>query len=71
MSIIQNPISDGGQAGRLDDLKQVYASGAISQEQYNDILSDEEGASKALTFKRTALGLLLATVGFFVLFSSF
>ena len=68
---IKNPFGDDGQSGRIDDIKQAYATGAITQEQYNDLLSDEGAVSQSLTFKRAALGLLLATAGFFFLISNF
>lgn len=66
----QNPVSDGGQAGRVDDIKSEYANGSITQEQYNDLMDDEATTRGYVQLKRVAAFTLCALVGFFVIWSS-
>ncbi len=67
---IQNPFGDNGQSGRADDIKAEFASGAITQEQFDDLMSDEGVTSNYLNLKRAGLGILLFTVGAFILWAN-
>jgi len=66
----QNPVSDGGQADRLDDIKAQYAGGAITKEQYDDLMATESVTTGFLRLKYGGLAVLLGTIGFFLLWAS-
>ena len=64
----ENPFSDAGQSDRLDDIKAAFANGEISQEEYADLLADEQSTASWIQLKRGALiVLLLMVAGLFLL----
>lgn len=67
---IHNPLSDDGQKGRIDDIKAQYADGAITKEQFDDLMSDEGVTSNYIALKRAGLAVLLLTVGFFMVWAN-
>ena len=66
----QNPVNDGGQSERLDDIKAHYASGDIDKEEYDDLMASEDVTSAYLRLKYAGLTVLLGTVGFFLIWSN-
>lgn len=62
-----NPLSDGGQSDRLDDIKAQYAGGAITQDQYNELMATESVTKNFIRLKFAGLAVLLGTIGFFIL----
>ena len=63
----ENPAGDGGQSGRIDDIKASFAAGEITQEQYDDLMGDEAVTSNYIFKKRVALALLCAGIAFLTL----
>lgn len=66
----RNPFSDGGQSGRVDDIKAQYASGAITQDQYNELVGMESVTSNFLNLKRVGALVLFGTIGFFLIWAN-
>lgn len=65
-----NPLSDGGLAGRIDDIKAAYASGKITKGQYDELMADESATASFIGMKRAGLAILLLTVGVFMVLAN-
>ena len=55
---------------RVDDIKAQFADGAITKEQFDDLMGDESVTSNYLNLKRAGLTILLLTVGFFMVWAN-
>ena len=66
----QNPVSDGGQADRIDDIKAQFAGGAITKEQFDDLMAAESVTTNYLRLKYAGFAVLLGTIGFFLLWAN-
>lgn len=65
----QNPLGDMGQANRIDDINAERAAGAITQEQFEDLMQDEKATAGWIRLKRAAAFILCAGIGAALLFS--
>ena len=65
MSLITNPFGSSGQSDRLEKIAADRASGAITQGQYDDLISAEGVTSRYLMLKRVGIAALFLTVAFF------
>jgi len=64
----QNPLGDMGQANRIDDIKAKRSEGAITQEQFDDLMKDEGATTWFVRQKRLAAFVLFAGIGAALLF---
>lgn len=62
----ENPLGDGGRSDRVDDIKAHYASGEITQDQFNELMASEGATLNYIRLKRLGLAALCATVAFFI-----
>jgi len=52
---------------RLSNIKAGYAAGEITQEQYDELLADEQTTAHYIRLKRVAMAVFLGTIGFLML----
>jgi len=69
MSNSHNPFSDNGQFSRIDDISSERAAGAITQEQFEDLMQDEKATAGWIRLKRAAAFILCAGIGAALIFS--
>ena len=69
MRNVTNPVGDGGQSKRLEEIESAYAQGAISHDQYEDLLEDEKSTGDWVFVKRAAFGALCLGIGILFLLS--
>ncbi len=65
-----NPAGDGGHADRVADINAKYADGAISKEQFDELMGYEGVTSNFIQLKRAGLAVLLVTVGLFIVWAN-
>lgn len=66
----QNPLSSGGRSARIDDIEAQRASGALTKEEFDDLMGDEAVTSRYIKLKYAGLAVLVGTVGFFMIWAS-
>ncbi len=65
----ESPFSSQGQSQRIDGINAKRAEGAITQEQFEDLMKDESVTSGSIRLKRMAAFILFAGIGAALLFS--
>ena len=70
MGNFNNPLSSNGQSERIRDISDAHASGAITQEQYEELIQAEETTSKYLQLKYLGVAMFVALIGFLLIASN-
>lgn len=63
MNVLKMQNQKNEQNDRLNDIREAYANGHVTDDQYSDLINDESETSDALRLKRIGLALILGIVG--------